>query len=302
MKVILRTEGLTKRFGELLAVDNIDLQVHEGDIYGFLGLNGAGKTTTIRLILNLIKPTSGRVYIFGYPLRKNPTRIMGELGALIEIPTFYNYLSGYQNLEVLRLAHRGISKKRIDEVLDIVGLGPRRHTRVGTYSQGMRQRLGIAQALLSRPRFMIMDEPTNGLDPQGMHEVRQLILRLHRQEGTTFFISTHLLHEVEMICNRVGIINRGRLILQQDLSSILREGSDAVRIYAFPTEQAFRILTRLPYVYEVTRQQDGFFHVRSPLAEHGKVVASLVLAGVEVREFSPVKVSLEQTFLRYMEQ
>src|SRR5436190_16328763 len=198
MVAVLQTQGLSKRFGAFQAVQDLNLEVQEGDIYGFLGLNGAGKTTTMRMILRLIRPTAGRVAIFGRDIRSDFIGIMKQVGSLVELPAYYPYLSAVKNLEILRLASGGVPVSRIAEVLDLVGLASRMHDRVGTYSQGMRQRLGIAMAFLAKPRLVFLDEPTNGLDPQGINHIRGMIKELNRKDGVTFVISSHLLHEIEL--------------------------------------------------------------------------------------------------------
>lgn len=214
---LLQTHNLTKSFGGRKIIDNLTLQVLKGDIYGFLGRNGQGKTTTIRLITGLIFPDSGDVIIDGYNLQNDFKKAISNIGAIVESPSFYSYLSGYDNLKLMANLVTGIKKDRIDEVLEIVRLSSRAKDKVKTYSLGMKQRLGIANALLCSPKLIILDEPTNGLDPQGMKEIKELIIQLASEKNITFFISSHLLHEVEQICNRVGIIDNGKLLREASM-------------------------------------------------------------------------------------
>ena len=223
---MIATYGLTKRFGSLTVVDAVDLDVRDGDIYGFLGANGSGKTTTLRMLLGLVLASSGRIELFGEPMPKAASRVLARLGALVEGPAGYGHLSGRANLLLNdasgNRSARGNSTdraRRVDEVLDEVGLGGVGRKPVKAYSLGMRQRLGLATALLRQPELLILDEPSNGLDPQGIGEIRQLLLKLHAA-GTTIFLSSHLLAEVEQLCTRVGVLDRGRLVVQAQLTEL----------------------------------------------------------------------------------
>ncbi len=296
MVAILRTENLAKRFGKIQAVRGVDLSIEEGDIYGFLGLNGAGKTTTIRMILRLIRPDAGRTELFGRDVRRHFIEVMRKVGALVELPAYYPHLSAVRNLNLLRRISGSIERTRIDEVLDIVGLAKRKHSAVKTYSQGMRQRLGIAMALLPSPRLVILDEPTNGLDPQGIHDIREAIRRLNREEGVSFLISSHLLHEIEITCNRVGIIRDGQLVLQEKVKSLLARTSPSVRIECRPVEKALPMLRELDYVREV-EDSDGVLIARLDPGDFARLNADLVKAGLEVSSFAPVRFTLEEFFL-----
>jgi ABC-type multidrug transport system ATPase subunit len=221
--VVITPRGLVKRFGRVRAVDGIDLDVRTGDIYGFLGANGSGKTTTVRMLLGLVLPTSGEIELLGDRMPRAGRRVLPRVGALIEGPAHYGHLSGRENLALLDAAGPGGSwrtrRARIDEVLEQVGLAGVGRRPVKAYSLGMRQRLGLAGSLLRRPELLVLDEPTNGLDPQGITEVRSLLLDLHRG-GTTVFLSSHLLAEVEQLCSRVGVLDRGRLVLQDQLATL----------------------------------------------------------------------------------
>lgn len=223
MSAVLVTRSLVKRYGRLRAVDGIDLAVEEGDVYGFLGANGSGKTTTVRMVLGLVLATSGEIELLGERMPRAGRRVLPRVGALIEGPAHYGHLSGRENLSLLDASGRGGSwrtrSRRVAEALDQVGLGGVGRRPVKNYSLGMRQRLGLAGALLRRPELLVLDEPTNGLDPQGITEIRELLLELNRG-GTTVFLSSHLLAEVEQLCTRVGVLDRGRLVLQDQLATL----------------------------------------------------------------------------------
>ncbi|NOY06608.1 MAG: ABC transporter ATP-binding protein, partial [Chlorobi bacterium] len=253
--VVLQTRSLTKRFGSRTAVHDCNLEVYEGDIFGFLGPNGAGKSTTIRMALTLIRPTGGDVFIFGENVRVKRD-VLQRVGALVEKPDFYNYLSGRKNLETVAALYGGVASGRIDEVLEMVGLLERGHDKVKAYSHGMKQRLGIAQALLSDPDLLILDEPTNGLDPKGMKEVRELILRLNQDHGKTIFLSSHLLYEMEMVATRMAIIHRGDLIIQGMVRELLDERNVTLRINAEPVAKATALLQSLQGVSDVIVEQN----------------------------------------------
>ncbi len=222
-ETVIATRGLQKHYGALHAVDGIDLDVRAGDVYGFLGANGSGKTTTVRMLLGLVLPTKGDVEVLGRPMPRSSREVLPRVGALIEGPAAYGHLSGRANLTLLDAAGPGGSrrsrKQRVGDVLDQVGLGGVGKRPVKAYSLGMRQRLGLAGALLRRPDLLILDEPTNGLDPQGIHEIRSLLLDLN-STGTTVFLSSHLLAEIEQLATRVGVLDRGRMVLQDDLTTL----------------------------------------------------------------------------------
>src|SRR6185312_2103091 len=243
--VALQTEALTKRFGGRTAVDRLSLRVERGDIYGFLGPNGAGKSTTLRMFLGLVRPTSG---IIKFPLRVSGweyLRARSRVGAIIEAPAFYENFSGRRNLQLLASLSGGVQRKRVEQVLEIVGLRERAHDPVKVYSYGMRQRLGIAQALLPTPELIILDEPTNGLDPQGIHETRNLIRRLREEMKLTVLLSSHLLTEIEQLCNRVGIIHEGRLLYEGGPEALIAANNlYKVRVDNLP--EAFKLLSKEP--------------------------------------------------------
>src|SRR6202051_1648848 len=254
---IVETHSLTKRYGSgVLAVNSVDMSVRRGEVYGFLGPNGAGKTTTLRMPVGLIRPTTGTAIVAGHA--PGSPAGLARIGALIESPGFYPYLSGRENLMVVA-DMASVGKKRVDEVLDMVELASRAGRKFGTSSTGMKQRLGVAGALLKDPDLLILDEPTNGLDPQGMAEMRKLIKDIG-QGDRTVLISSHLLGEVEQICDRVGVISNGRLVVQSTVQELIGEKGVVVR--AQPSDRAGEILTRMFGPAAVVRE-DGFFHLKT---------------------------------------
>ncbi len=291
MDAVVQTKELTKRYSDsITAVDHLDLRVGEGEIYGFLGPNGAGKTTTLRMLLGLIRPTSGTATVLGH----HPGQPAGlaQIGALIETPAFYPYLSGRDNLTALaRLS--GTPLERIEPTLEQVGLAARGGDKFKKYSLGMKQRLGVGAALLKDPAFLILDEPTNGLDPQGMAEMRALIRRLGG-EGRTVLLSSHLLGEVEQICDRVGVIREGRMIAQGTVAELQQRGAGLV-VRVEPQARARTVLARLPFVDDV-RLTDGAVHITVVPERAAEINRVLVEAGVAVSELRPAGRSLEEAF------
>ncbi len=241
---ILYTGNLTKRFKTVTAVEDLNLRVSRGDIFGFLGPNGAGKSTAIRMILGLIRPTKGEIRLFGRSLEDHREGLLRRIGALVEKPSFYAYLSARRNLEIFAaLTNPHLDEDDIDRVFDIVALLDRADDKVKTYSHGMRQRLGVAQALLGNPEFIILDEPTSGLDPRGIKEIRSLIIRLAGQ-GFTVFLSSHILHEVEQMCGNMAIINRGRLVVQGKVMDLLNSEMDIYRVKVDRPAEAAELLIK----------------------------------------------------------
>ncbi len=293
---MIRTQGLTKRFGALTAVDELDLDVREGDVYGFLGANGSGKTTTVRMLLGLVLATRGDIEVFGESMPAAGATVLPRIGALVEGPGAYDHLSGRANLATFDAAGRGGGRRgraqRVGDVLDRVGLDPSDRRPVRTYSLGMRQRLGLASALLRQPRLLVLDEPTNGLDPQGIHEIRDLLLELNRQ-GTTIFLSSHLLAEVEQMCTRIGVLDRGRLVLQDDLATLVAP-TGLIVVRTAQTEWAVEVLGD-----RIVSAEAGRVVVRSE--DPAAVNAELVAAGLRVTELGPLRVSLEEVVLRASE-
>ena len=294
-ELILQTEALTKRYRRRTVVDDLALSVERGDIFGFLGQNGAGKSTVIRMALGLVRPTRGRVLLFGHDIAKHPLRALGRVGAIVEAPAFYENFSGHANLQMFAAMSGGASQKRIEETLDLVGLLDRAHDPVRTYSHGMRQRLGIAQALLPHPQFIILDEPTDGLDPQGIHEVRLLLPRLRDELGLTIMLSSHLLFEVERICNRVAIINEGRLLYQGAIENLI-EKEELIKITVEPIEEACQLLSRDPAL-SVSRNGSNSLYVRMQAEHLPRVNALLVANDIRVMELTPQRATLEDMFM-----
>lgn len=299
-EVILRIENLTKSFKDRKVVDSLNLEVTEGEVFGFLGPNGAGKSTTIRMILSLIKPDSGDVEIFGKWVTKHRNGSLRNVGALIEEAAFYKNLTARRNLQIL-VNLGGGTNKRIDEVLEIVRLIDRADDKVKTYSHGMKQRLGIAQALLHNPKLMILDEPTSGLDPHGIKEVRELIKSMS-DDGITVFLSSHLLHEVEQSCSTMAIINEGRLVVSGRVEELLSKGSFGkqtdlftTEIQAQPIEEAVSVIQQLDFVKIVAVSEESI-KVSVSKVDLPNLTTVLVEKGIKVSAIVP-RSSLEDFFL-----
>ena len=296
---MIRTEGLTKRFGGLVAVDGLDLEVHEGDLFGFLGPNGSGKTTTVRMLLGLVLATSGRIEVMGRPMPRAAREVLPQVGSLVEGPGFYPHLSGRANLALFDAAGPGGSprdrRRRIDDALARVGLEEVGRRPVRAYSSGMRQRLGLAASLLRAPRLLVLDEPTNGLDPHGMREVRDLLVELAR-DGTTVFLSSHLLAEVELICTRAAIVDRGRLVAQDRVEALLGP-TGRVLVSTPDVAAAAELAAALPGVRLGERRGDRLaVHLDGTAPE--ALNRRLVDGGVRVRELVVERPTLEDVFLR----
>ncbi len=290
---VIRTRALTKRYGDLRAVDSVNLEVRTGDVYGFLGANGSGKTTTVRMLLGLVLPTSGEAEVLGMPMPSARRSVLPHIGSLVESPAAYPHLSGSANLALLDAtgsdrSPRQERRNRIGIALEQVGLEPADRRPVRTYSQGMRQRLGLAAALMRRPPLLILDEPSNGLDPQGIQEIRGLLLHLNSQ-GTTIFLSSHLLAEIEQMCSHVGVLRGGRLIIQERLDTLLRPTGLA----ALRTPDAARCIALLG-AYVVSADGDLLL-VRAN--DPAGLNSYLVGEGVRVDEIGPYRRTLEQVVL-----
>lgn len=256
MNYVIEVSNLTKKFKDLVAVDNLSFKVYEGDVYGFLGQNGAGKSTTIRMLLTLIKPTSGSISIFGKDLFSNRESILRQTGAIIEKPDLYNDLTAYENVNFLaKLSGKKISKSEAFRFLKMVGLNDRANSKVKTFSQGMKQRLGIAVALVHDPSLIILDEPTNGLDPQGIAETRELIKNLSHQHGKTILVSSHLLSEIELMANRIIIIDKGKKIVEGSSDELLDPAKTLVEIETTDDDMARELLSASEWLPKM--QQDN---------------------------------------------
>lgn len=294
MNAIVTTHDLSKRYGATYRVKDVNLRVEEGEIFGFLGPNGAGKTTTLKMILGLTRPTHGKVRVFGKELASNRRYILSQTGSLIESPSYYSHLSGLENLRIIQRL-RDVPDRNVQEVLQIVRLEKHKDKKVGQYSLGMKQRLGIAMALLSFPKLLILDEPTNGLDPSGMGEIRELIQSLPERYGMTVILSSHLLSEIEQIATSVGIINEGQMLYQGKLDALKNRGRPTIRIK-----------TRNNALAEQVLQAQGF-----PIIRHGEdlllenptddlveqVNRKLVEANIGVLRIEEEKKNLENIFL-----
>jgi ABC-2 type transport system ATP-binding protein len=290
MTWVIETSELTKRFDSVVAVDSLALRVRAGEVYGFLGPNGAGKSTTLRMLLGLVRPTDGTATVLGFAPGSRDA--LARLGAMIEGPGYYPYLSGRDNLRVLA-GHAGVAESRVGAVLDEVGLSGRARDRVANYSMGMKQRLGVAAALLKDPELLVLDEPTNGLDPAGMAEMRDFIRSLG-EGGRTVLLSSHLMGEVEQVCDRVGVIRDGALVAEGTVDEL--RGRTALRVRAEPVAEALRVIGAVPGVEAVTRV-DGRLDVAVDTARAPAINRALVEAGIEVSELYAEQASLEHVFL-----
>ncbi len=292
-------QGVTKRFRSHLALDAVDIHVRRGDRYGFIGHNGAGKTTALRIALGLVRPEAGQVRIDGHDPWSSP-RVRSLVGGLIERPGFHDSLSGRKNLQLLAALQAVIGRERsaeVDRVLELVGMQDAADKRVGQYSQGMRQRLGLAQALLGSPQYLLLDEPTNGLDPEGIHELRRLLIRLSEEEGMTILLSSHLLQEVADLCNRVGVLRDGKMLLESTTAELLAGDATAYRLVTDDNLAAGEALRAAGI--ELGSEPGGFLHLGMAGEDPSRAVEILVHAGCKVRSFTPVENSLEEIYLAH---
>jgi len=298
MQPIIKVTGLTKQFKNLVAVQDLSFSVNEGDVYGFLGQNGAGKSTTIRMLLTLIKPTNGSVEIFGQELNANRNEILREVGAVIEKPDVYKYLSAYENLKLFaRLSGMKPSEKVLMEKLDKVGLADRAKDKVETFSQGMKQRLGIAIALVHDPKLIILDEPTNGLDPQGIADIRNLILHLSRDLNKTIVVSSHLLNEIEQVATRVLIINKGKKIIEGNASEMFDPSQTIVELETFDNVYALQQLQLSAWGGHLQPQRDTAILIKLNRQQIPEFHRELVAMDIQVLSLQPHH-SLEDYFLQ----
>ncbi|MBA2286573.1 MAG: ABC transporter ATP-binding protein [Ktedonobacteraceae bacterium] len=295
-EVVLQTRNLSKQYGKRMAVDTLSLEVRRGEIFGFLGPNGAGKTTTIRMLLGLITPTSGSGEILGHDVISQRARILPRVGALVETPALYLYMTGRDNLRAVAAVLGGVPEKRIDAVLEMVGMGLRQKDRVRTYSLGMKQRLGVAMALLQDPDVLILDEPANGLDPAGIVEMRDLMHRLS-SEGKTVFISSHLLTEVQQICTRVAIINLGKLVTESTVEELTR-GHGEFTVKVERAQEALQLVQAQPWGSEARLASDGALITTAPQGRGRDLNLFLVKAGFAPDTIANTTEDLEQVFLR----
>ncbi|MCX6012061.1 MAG: ABC transporter ATP-binding protein [Chloroflexi bacterium] len=295
--VILQTEHLTKHFGSIVAIDDLNLTVNRGEIFGFLGPNGSGKSTTIGMVVGLIAPTSGSIKVFGLDNKSHLTSILPRIGTMTEYPGFYPYLSGWDNLKIY--ARFGdISKSRIEEMLELVNLSSRAKDNFKNYSQGMKQRLAIACALLHNPELIIMDEPTNGLDPAGMKEIRELILDLGKQ-GKTIFLNSHLLHEVEQVCNHVAIIQKGKMIANGKVETLIKQ-RNIIQVKVSQPDRAVEILKQYQWI-ESVEKNDSYLLVGTQPDRIAEINTILVKSEIQVLEIKLQENNLESFFMEMTE-
>ncbi|MFD5020630.1 ABC transporter ATP-binding protein [Paenibacillus sp. NPDC058367] len=310
--VVLSVDGVRKKIGRKWIIDDVTFDVREGEIFGFLGPNGAGKTTTIRMLVDLIRPSEGKITVCGYNVNRNPEKALQFVGSIVENPEVYTYLTGWENLQHFARMQPGIDNARISEVVDIVRLDQRIHDKVSTYSLGMRQRLGIAQALLGRPRLLILDEPTNGLDPKGIKELREFIRKL-ADEGLAVFVSSHLLSEIQLLCDRVAIISKGRVLAVGGVEELIARNSPYVLWELEPFALAKGLLADRPDIQiqnlEDVSLDDSIIAGMGPnslitIMEQDlipEIVAVMVTAEIEVRAVHKINPTLEQLFLKLTE-
>ncbi|MDF2717676.1 MAG: transporter ATP-binding protein [Paenibacillus sp.] len=291
--ITLSVQGLKKVIGKREIIESIDFELRRGEVFGFLGPNGAGKTTTIRMLVGLIKPTAGTIRICGYDIDKQFPEAMVNMGCIVENPELYKYLSGWSNLQYFARMADGIDEERIKEVVQLVGLSARIHDKVKTYSLGMRQRLGIAQALLGRPKVLILDEPTNGLDPSGIREMREFIRYLAEKEGLSVLVSSHLLSEIQLMCDRVAIISKGRIVQVGTVQNLLAE-QEKVSWRLSPQPLGIQILQRLAGSVKAEGEIVTTPYIEQEMGKWNRV---LVESGVTVSEMSRKLPSLEDLFI-----
>jgi ABC-type multidrug transport system ATPase subunit len=297
MSAIIQVSNLSKEYRAIKAVNDISFTVNKGDVYGFLGQNGAGKSTTIRMLLTLIAPTAGSVEIFGKNLFTHRREILQQVGAVIEKPDLYKYLTGYENLRLFaRMSGLSATQQQLMEQLDRVGLIERAHSKVRTYSQGMKQRLGIAVALIHNPQLIILDEPTNGLDPQGIADIRNLILHLSRHQGKTIVVSSHLLHEIEMIANRMLIIDKGRKIIEGPVQELFDPKRIIVHVQVTNPPQTLAWLNNSHWKEQVREHHDQTIVLQMDKQQIPLLTSELVQAGAGILAIQPQH-SLESYFL-----
>ncbi|CAN5458018.1 ABC transporter ATP-binding protein [soil metagenome] len=294
---VIELRGLQKHYGTFRAVDGLDLTVRQGDVYGFLGPNGAGKSTTIRMMMSLIRPTSGSITVFGESLHHHREKILRRIGAIVERPDFYNYLSAFKNLELVgRLSGADVSRTNIIRVLGMVSLDERAMSKVKTYSHGMKQRLGIAQALLHNPDLIVLDEPTTGLDPQGMKDIRDLILALSADHKKTILLSSHILPEVELTANRMVIINKGKAVVEGLVNDLLNAGKMKVTIETDECASVRTALSTTPWGGRITGVTEHAVIMQLDRAEIASVIQHLSASSIHINSVVPVR-SLEDYFL-----
>ena len=295
-RYIVETKNLVKVFNKVKSVDNVNLKIKEGEIYGFLGPNGAGKSTTIKMLLGLIRANSGEVYIFGKSIKENREEILKNIGALVESPSYYGHLTSYENLDILKRMLK-LNKEEIEEKLKLVNLWEERNKKVNEFSLGMKQRLGIAQALMGNPKLLILDEPTNGLDPAGIIEIRNLIRYLAKEKKITIIISSHILNEIELVATEVGVINKGKLLYQGSLEDLKKNSTNEVIIGLEKKEdKALTMKLLLARGYRV-EEENLELKVKGNNLSPSKICREIVMGGYSLNYLAEEKSSLEEIFL-----
>lgn len=297
MEYVLKSFNLSKKYGGEYAVQNLNMKIKQGDIYGFLGQNGAGKTTNIRMILGLIKPTSGFVELFEEPLNKRSNHVFRRIGSIIEYPGSYENLTAVENLEIHRKLMDIKGKDCIEEVLHLVGLSDTKNKKVGEFSLGMKQRLGIGRALLHKPELLVLDEPTNGLDPLGIKEIRELIIALAKKEKITILVSSHILSEIEQMVTTIGIINRGVLLEEVNFDLLTKKNEQYIRLKVNDFKAAINILTKELNIKEFS-VENGVIKVFERLTETAKIARLLVTNNIDVEEICLIEERLEDYFMK----
>ena len=292
-QIVLETKDLTKTFGTRKAVDAINITAYEGEVFGFVGPNGAGKTTMLGMALGLVHPTDGEVYVLGQRVTPNRVQALRDIGALLGAPAFIPYLSAWENIELVARLSPGVDKKRIHEVIELVGLTESARKKVSKFSTGMKQRVGLAMALVHRPRFIILDEPTNGLDPAGMREIRQL-LRSLAENGTSVLLSSHLLNEVQQVCDRIAVLHRGRVVAQGRVDDLLNRQKPAVCLTVHDAEAAVRAFESLPGVENVQASGNSLLVLG---VDSQAVMNHLLQHHVIPTEITAQKTDLESVFM-----
>ena len=290
---VLELKNVSKSFGKRKVIDNLSLEVKEGEIYGFLGPNGSGKTTTIKMILRLIDNDSGEIKVNGYDTKKQFEKAMECIGAIVENPDMYKYMSGIDNLK-LHARIRNVDSKRIDEVLELVELKDRAKDKVGKYSLGMKQRLGLALTLLHKPKVLILDEPTNGLDPAGIKKLRDILKEISHKEGVAVFVSSHILAEMQQMCDKVAVLDNGKIVKVETIKNAEEETTETVEIRVKDTEKTLQILKE-KFGFNTKIENKNIF-VTLPTEQLPKVVKELAIADVEIKAVIPKEHTLEEIF------
>ncbi len=298
MSIPFEVSALSKSYGKQQAVEALDMQVEEGQIVGFLGPNGAGKSTTLRAAVGLLRPTEGTVKLWGVDVWENRCEALAQVGALVETPAFFEYLSAWENLRLLARLSGGASKEEIEQALELVGLADRAGDRVGNFSHGMKQRLALASTMLPKPKLIILDEPTNGLDPQGMAQMRHILKRLVEEEGITLLISSHMLHEVQQLCTHIVVINKGKKVLEGRVPDLLAMRQPQVKLKVGQPEVAREALGKLLPSLVIQEGGDGQLVLEAGEELIPEAVKALVGAGVTVHWIVPVAETMEDVFIR----